>query len=458
MMWKPQKGKQELALTLTDFEILYGGARYGGKSEVGRAWLLKPFLQLEKEELKKYTALVIRRSLKDLKEWLRKAALFYSPLNAKVIGGSSPEVRFPQGPVFFTGHLQDENSYMQYMGWELQRILIEELNQIPNEMRYLQVLGSCRSTIPGLDARVMCNTNPGGPGHVWIKKRFGIDGKPPYKVTRIKDEISGRTRVFIPAKAEDNPIGMKADPGYVKFLESLPGDLRPAWREGDFSVFAGQFFDLRPDVHCIEPYEIYSQWPLWGSMDYGTTNATSFSLNTKSSHDGRIIRLFTYYREGLSGPEHARGIKHAIESFPHAQGRFPDITYADPSMWTKVKTSEVMPATSPSDYFDFLNLTPANNDRVNGWRVCRDLLNIDDDGKSKFCYFDEHNEKFEELIPAQVHSKNNVDDLMKCDIDHVADEWRYGCMGVHEVDYSFLESSAKKDYTLNTRNYRTEAY
>lgn len=55
--------------------------------------------------------------------------------------------------------------------------------------------------------------------------------------TTYYDPISGRSRVFIPAKIEDNPTLMKNDPDYVRFLESLPEDLRKAWRDGSRDVF-----------------------------------------------------------------------------------------------------------------------------------------------------------------------------------------------------------------------------
>ena len=51
------------------------------------------------------------------------------------------------------------------------------------------------------------------------------------------DPISERGRIFIPAKIEDNPTLMEKDPEYVKYLDSLPEDLRNAWRHGSWDVF-----------------------------------------------------------------------------------------------------------------------------------------------------------------------------------------------------------------------------
>ena len=42
-MWKPHEGPQTLALSINEnvYEILYGGARGGGKTDAGIVWLLK---------------------------------------------------------------------------------------------------------------------------------------------------------------------------------------------------------------------------------------------------------------------------------------------------------------------------------------------------------------------------------------------------------------------------------
>lgn len=454
MSWAPQPGRQTEALKTRAFELLYGGARFGGKSEVGRAWLLKPFKDAPEESQGQYTALVIRKNLKDLKEWMRKAAMMYTMkgLDARIIGGSSPEVRWPNGAVFYTGHLANEDSWMQYIGWELHRILIEELNQIPQELQYLMLLGSCRSTVDGIDARLMANTNPGGPGHAWIKSRWNIEGKPPYQTVRTVDSDSGLLRVFIPATIDDNPIGRKADPRYEPFLNSLPTDLRLAWREGDWTAFVGQFFDLR-DEHLIEPFEIPDVWPLWCGMDYGTTNPTAVGLYTRSSHDDRTIRIAEYYKAGMSAPEYAREIKYWLteELKPWTGGRLPAITYADPSMWVKVKANEWLPDMSPADSFDFMNMVPANNDRVNGWRNMKSMLAVVDK-ECKFGYFDGMNPEFEKYMPSQIPNKTNPEDLQKCNIDHIADECRYALIGQGAGDgYKMLDEIAEsRAHTVTT--------
>jgi hypothetical protein len=153
--WSPQ-AKQEIALARIEDEILYGGARGGGKTEAGQAWLLYDI------EYPFYRALVIRKNADDLKDWVDRARMMYAVVKAEVVG-NPPEIRFPKGGKIRTGHLNDDNAYMKYQGTEYQKMLIEELSQIPKEKQYLQLIGSCRSSYPQIKPQVFATTNPDDP-------------------------------------------------------------------------------------------------------------------------------------------------------------------------------------------------------------------------------------------------------------------------------------------------------
>ena len=209
--WKANSGPQERALQANVFELLYGGARGGGKTEAGIIWLTDDI------EHPRYRGLVIRRNADDLSDWIDRANRVYSLMGAKQVG-KPPTFNFPEGAVVKTGHLKDDQAYTKYQGHEYARMLIEELTQIHTEKRYLQLLASCRSTIPELRPKIFLTTNPGEVGHAWVKNRF-IDPTPP-NVTH-RDPETGHTRLFIPAKVDDNPVLMANDPGYVMRLEGL---------------------------------------------------------------------------------------------------------------------------------------------------------------------------------------------------------------------------------------------
>jgi hypothetical protein len=223
--WKPTTKQQE-ALARIEFEILYGGARGGGKTDAGQAWLLYD------KDHPLYKGLVIRKNADDLSDWSERAKRMYAPTRA-LFTGQPPLIRFPGGAFVKTGHLKDENAYEKYQGHEYQKILIEEIEQIPSEDSYLKLISSCRSTVRELRPQVFCTANPGGRGHSWIKRRWNLSGIPTRPVIT-QDKITGRYRVFIPARVDDNPHLMENDPSYVKFLDSLPDGLREAWRHGSW--------------------------------------------------------------------------------------------------------------------------------------------------------------------------------------------------------------------------------
>lgn len=235
--WKPHP-QQELALSIAPsqaFEILYGGARGGGKTDAGQAWFLYD------HEHPKYRGLVVRRNADDLRDWIDRARYFYRSLGEVV--GNPPEVRFDTGAVIRTGHLKDANAYTKYQGHEYQRQLIEELTHIPSEEQYLKLIASCRSTIPELEPQVMANCNPDGPGFSWVKRRWGIEGTPTEPIWT-QDKETGLWRVFVPARVQDNPTLMENDPNYIKMLKGLPDGLRQAWLEGSWAdpIIPGAYY------------------------------------------------------------------------------------------------------------------------------------------------------------------------------------------------------------------------
>src|SRR3990167_1698021 len=101
--WEPQP-KQTQALARIEEEILYGGARGGGKTDAGQAWLLYDIGH------PKYRALVIRRNADDLRDWIDRVRTMYAGTGAQVVG-NPPEIRFLKGGIIRTGHLKDENAY-----------------------------------------------------------------------------------------------------------------------------------------------------------------------------------------------------------------------------------------------------------------------------------------------------------------------------------------------------------
>jgi len=297
--WEPTIKQQE-ALVRNEFEILYGGARGGGKTDAGQAWLL-----YDKDHLR-YRALVIRKNANDLHDWVDRAQNMYAPTGAIFIQN---EIRFPKGGVIRLGHLKDENAYEKYQGHEYQKILIEELEQIPTETSYLKLISSCRSTITELRPQVFLTANPGGRGHSWIKKRFNLRGIPSKPIITL-DKITSRSRVFVPAKIDDNPYLMEKDPSYVLFLNGLPDGLREAWRLGSWDdvIIKGAYYGTmleqarREGRITFVPYDpalkVHTVW------DLGMDDSMSIGFWQRTSTKTCLVDYYENTNEGF--PHYAK--------------------------------------------------------------------------------------------------------------------------------------------------------
>lgn len=311
--WIPHP-KQITALLANDFEIAYGGARFAGKSDLMRAWMMYPYKYSD------YVGLVVRKNAISLKEWKQRARQMYRAAGARVVG-FPPEVTFPSGAKIYTAHMAHEHSYENFQGWNIQRLGIEELQLIPQENQFEKMIAVCRSSNSDLPPQLMTNFNPGGPGHNWIKKRYKIEGKPPYKQIRTKYRKGDRTRLFIPGTIHDNITAMKADPEYYHTLESIRDEkTRDAWLFGDFTAFSGQYFKyFTPEAFKVKPYEIPPHWQMWAGLDYGEANHTAFGVYVLNEINGKVVRLLTYYEDNRLAEQHAQGIKEKCAEFPYAR-------------------------------------------------------------------------------------------------------------------------------------------
>lgn len=290
-IWIPHPGPQTEVLRRNEDEILYGGARGGGKTDAGIVWLT------DHVDNPLYRSLIIRKNADDLSDWIDRAKQWYEPMGA-TFAYKPAIISWPSGAVFRTGHLKDADAYTKYQGHEYQRILIEELTQVPDKKRYIQLIGSCRSTVEGIKPQVMNTANPGNIGHQWVKERF-ID--PCESGKRFKDN-NGRSFVYIPSTIDDNPTLKDKDPGYVRYLDSIretDENLWRAWRYGDWSIFVGQVFNkFRTDTHVIPRLPI----PLnqcrkivgfdWG---YNAPGAAVFIAVTPKNRWG--VKHYYQYRE-----------------------------------------------------------------------------------------------------------------------------------------------------------------
>ena len=197
-------------------EALYGGAAGGGKSE---ALLAGAALYWDEP---RYSAIIFRRTHTDLAQpgalmdrshewWAGKAHW----------DGTNKIWRFPSGAKIALAYLKNPSDHLRYQSAEFQYIGFDEVTQFP-EFQYTYVgLSRLRrlrdSRVP---LRLRAGTNPGGPGHAWVKARFVRPGHP--------------GRPFFPARIEDNPsLDREA---YIEALEGLHPTTRAQLLSGDWEA------------------------------------------------------------------------------------------------------------------------------------------------------------------------------------------------------------------------------
>ena len=421
VIWQPHKGQQTRALSTDAFCIAYGGARGGGKTDCGLAWLIEP----KYLDHPQYRALVLRRNYDDLRDWIDRAKFFYRFLGFTTVGNPT-EFRFPSGAKIRTGHLSEDSAFQKYLGHQYHKLLIEEATLIPNEIDYERVASAVRSPHKELPPCIFLTTNPGGAGHKWFKDRFV---KKPNKVIKGKD---GRTQCFIPAKIYDNPTLLESDPDYVKQLESLPDELRRMWLDGDWEVFQGQYFDtFKRDVHTIKPIPIPDSWYRYRVIDYGY-RAPFCCLWLAVDYDQNVYIYREHYVAGRELHYHMNKIKELSGDEDYMA------TIIDPSTYiSNPQNTNRSDVTAPSNksiadilLFNGIPTVRANNNRMSGWNLVREYLqekNQKDKNGGNLRIFENCENLINEFTTA-IYDKHRVEDLDTKGDDHGLDCTRYALM------------------------------
>lgn len=213
--------KQQAALSLDDTLILmFGGAGGGGKS----TWGLQGALQYV--DTPGYSALILRRSFAELTKagsLMDRAREWLAPTDA-VFRGRDNKFVFPSGAQLEFGYLARDADVHQFQSAEYQYIFFDELTAF-SEFSFRYMVSRVRrlegSNVP---LRVRAATNPGGPGHEWVRRAFPVDGSGPNE----------EGWAFIPALVDDNPNLDREQ--YKKGLEMLDPYTRAQMLHGDWNV------------------------------------------------------------------------------------------------------------------------------------------------------------------------------------------------------------------------------
>jgi hypothetical protein len=240
----------------------------------------------------------------------------------------------------------------------------------------------------------------------------------------------------------DNHVLMRADPEYVKRLQSLPEHKRRAHLDGDRNVYEGQVFEeLRSDpahyedrlfTHAIAPFQPPDSWQIYRSFDFGYAKPFSVGWWAKDG-DGRLYRILELYgcapREANVGvrwtPEEIfREIARIEREHPFLVGkRIQGV--ADPAIWDASRGESIAETGERCGiYFE-----RGDNRRVAGWMQLHNRLAFDERGIPMLYIFNTCRE-FLRTVPTLQYSRVHPEDVDSEMEDHIADETRYLCMMV----------------------------
>lgn len=434
IIFQPNEGPQTEFLAATEREVLYGGAAGGGKTQALIADPMRYFGN------KNFNGLILRRTNDELREIIWKSQELYPKafVGAKWQEKKSQWV-FPSGAKLWMTYLERDEDVLRYQGQAFSYIAFDELTQHPTPFAWNYMRSRLRTTDPDLPIFMRATTNPGGPGHGWVKSMF-IDPAPPNKefdatdldtglplVYPVKHEKAGQalfSRRFIPASLYDNPY-LSDDGAYEANLLSLPEAQRRQLLEGDWAVADGAAFqEFKLSTHVIEPFDIPEDWRRFRSCDFGYS---SFSAVHWFAIDPALETLIVY-RELYVSKHTGRDLAKAVLDLEVGE----TISYGvlDSSCWHN--RGQIGPSIAEEMISMGCRWRPS--DRTNGARIAgknrfHEVLKVDNETKAPgIIFFNTCRQIIADLpiIPSDKRGSDDIDPRFTS--DHSYDSVRYGIM------------------------------
>jgi hypothetical protein len=345
VVWSPLP-KQNDFLGCSDYEVLYGGAAGGGKSD---ALLIDGWcLQDGGPENKNHRAIVFRRSFPELKDLIARAReLFPQFIPGIDYNQQTHTFTAPSGATFEFGYLQNDNDRFKYRGRAWNWIGFDELTLWSTDVCYLYLMSRNRTTDPTLPRYMRATTNPDGPGQHWVMKRWGIEEAG--GAARVVKEVEFETlreggnpdldsgyemvrrflaRSFIPAKLSDNRY--LRGTGYRETLMELPETeqaqlLRGLWTGNNVqgAYYIAQMQKMRAtgrlgDVPFLPAVPVNTFW------DLGKNDTTSIWLHQQMNMAHRFPYAFEnsgeylpYYVKELQRLQAENDLVYGVHYLPH---------------------------------------------------------------------------------------------------------------------------------------------
>jgi phage terminase large subunit len=409
-------GFARLADTLGELEdIGYGGARGGGKTHCG-------FAQIAIDDCHKWqnlSVLFLREKAGSAEESMQKLCTRILPRVSHRPTRSI--IYFPNGSTIKIGHFQYEKDINQYLSLEYDVIFIEQAEQL-SQSKIEEIKTVNRTSIPGFKPRTYYTFNPGGISHTYLKNKF---------IKPQRDGTETTTR-FVFAKVDDNK---KVDVFYRAKLEALSGWKRDAWLDGDWDIFAGQYFEtFNYGVHVVEPNMVpdltIPYLDIWCALDYGFKHYTVCYLFCE--YDGVVYVVDEYAARKELISTNVIGIKQMLQDNGLDISDLSNFVAGADVFARKGDTGE-----SFADEFSRcgIDLRPANVSRKAGAGKILQMLGDIKQGIEPSLKISSRCTGLIECLPAMMHNPKDPEDVLKVDTDDQGkggddhyDAFRYGIM------------------------------
>jgi hypothetical protein len=447
VVWEPQSGPQSSLLKCPVFEVFYGGARGGGKTD----GVLGDFISHADLYGEHAIALMVRRERTQLIETIERSRAIYTPLGAKY-HEQDKMWRFPNGARLRFAYLERDADADAYQGHSYSRVYVEEIGTFPSQAPIMKLMATLRSGA-GVPCGFRATGNPGGPGHNWVKARY-IDPAPAgwqiicseFVNPWTKEKLT-RERVYIPSRLTDNHY-LGSD--YVANLYMSGSEqLVRAWLEGDWNIIDGAFFDGWSNKNIIRPFAIPADWLRFRSGDWGFASPFSIGWWAVCPDDywheagrclipkGAIVRYREWYGVKYNDKGELQpniGIRLTAEEVATGitqRELGEEIAYGvlDPSAFARTSG----PSIAERMMDEGVLWRRADNTRIaqgkgalGGWDAMR--ARIRGDGEYPALFVFDTCKDFIRTVPVLQHDPDKPEDLNTEQEDHAADECRYACV------------------------------
>jgi hypothetical protein len=441
--FEPNPGPQTEFLAASEQEVLYGGAAGGGKSF---SMVADPVRYFNNPQ---FRGLLLRRSTEELRELVNISNELYPKFDKRMKWSERKSTwTAPSGATLWMSYLDRDEDAIRYQGQSYGWIGFDELTQWATSYPWNYLRSRNRtSRDSGLPTFMRATTNPGGPGHAWVKEMF-VDPAPAGEAFWATDEAgnvikypdghakAGQPlfkRRFIPAKLFDNPY-IAEDGMYEANLLSLPEHQRRQLLEGDWSIAEGAAFtEFNPRIHVVEPFSIPGDWVKFRAADYGYSSHSAvlwFAVHPS----GQLI----VYRELYVSKATAVDLAYLV--LDAESGEKVRYGVLDSSVWHK--RGDPGPSLAEQMIIRGCHWRPSDRSkgsRVAGKNEIHRLLQVDEfSGEPGIVIFNNCRNLIKQL-PSIPLDKNNQEDIDTKSEDHLYDALRYGVMTrpkTHLFDFS----------------------